>query len=87
VKRLGTGSRAEYKEPDEVADAVKRALFEANPQRRYMVVPNQREAEITIRKQLEQLVQLNENQPYAYSRDALVALLDAALAESKAAKP
>ncbi len=86
VKRLGTGSRAEYKEPDEVADAVKRALFDAKPQRRYMVVPNQREAEITIKKQIEQLVQLNENQPYSYSRDALVALIDAALAEAKAAQ-
>jgi NAD(P)-dependent dehydrogenase (short-subunit alcohol dehydrogenase family) len=86
VKRLGTGSRSEYKEPDEVADAVKRALFDAKPQRRYMVVPNQREAEITIKKQIEQLVQLNENQPYAYSRDALVALIDAAIAESKAAQ-
>ena len=43
-------------------------------------------AEITIKKQLEQLVQLNGNQPYAYSRDALVALLDAAIAESRSAK-
>jgi NAD(P)-dependent dehydrogenase (short-subunit alcohol dehydrogenase family) len=86
VKRLGSGSRSEYKEPDEVADAVKRALFDARPQRRYMVVPNQREAEITIKKQIEQLVQLNENQPYSYNREALVAMLDAALAESKAAR-
>lgn len=84
VQRLGTGGRSEYKEPDEVADAVKRALFDAKPQRRYMVVPNQREAEITIKKQIEQLVQLNENQPYAYSRDALVALIDAAIAQSTA---
>jgi hypothetical protein len=65
---------------------VKRALFDARPQRRYMVVPNQREAEITIKKQIEQLVQLNENQPYSYNREALVAMLDAALAESKAAR-
>jgi NAD(P)-dependent dehydrogenase (short-subunit alcohol dehydrogenase family) len=86
VKRLGSGSRSEYKEPDEVADAVKRALFDARPQRRYMVVPNQHEAEITIKKQIEQLVQLNENQPYSYNREALVAMLDAALAESKAAR-
>jgi len=86
VKRLGSGSRSEYKEPDEVADAVKRALFDARPQRRYMVVPNQREAEITIKKQIEQLVQLNENQPYSYNREALVAMLDAALAESRAAR-
>jgi NAD(P)-dependent dehydrogenase (short-subunit alcohol dehydrogenase family) len=84
--RLGTVDRSEYKEPDEVADAVKRALADAKPQRRYMVVPNQREAEITIRKQIEQLVQLNQNQPYSYSREALIAMLDAALADSKATR-
>lgn len=86
VKRLGSGSRSEYTEPDEVAAVVARALFDVKPQRRYMVVPNQREAEFTIKKQIEQLVQLNENQPYAYSRDALVALIDTAIAEAKAAR-
>ena len=84
--RLGSADRSEYKEPDEVATAAKHALFDAKPQRRYMVVPNQREAEITIKKQIQQLVQLNENQPYTYSREALVAMLDAALAEAKAAR-
>jgi hypothetical protein len=64
---------------------VKRALSDAKPQRRYMVVPNQQEAEITIQKQIQQLVQLNDNQPYAYSREALIAMLDAALAEAKSA--
>ena len=49
------------------------------PKRRYMVTPDQREAEITIRKQLEQLVQLNERQPYSYDRDTLVKMLDEAL--------
>ncbi len=84
--KLGSPDRSEYKEPDDVAAAAKRALFDAKPQRRYMVVPNQREAEITIKKQIQQLVQLNENQPYAYDRDALVGLLDAALAEAKAGR-
>lgn len=72
-----------YKEPDEVADAVEKALFEPKPKRRYLVVPNQRQAEITIRKQIEQLVQLNEGQPYTYDRDALVKMLDEALAGSR----
>jgi len=71
--------RSTYKEPDEVAAAVERALFEPEPKRRYMVVPDQQEAERTIRKQIEQLVQLNEGQPYAYDRAALVKMLDEAL--------
>jgi hypothetical protein len=49
-----------------------------------MVVPNQEEAEYTIRKQIEQLVQLNERQPYSYDRAALIRMLDEALARSAA---
>jgi NAD(P)-dependent dehydrogenase (short-subunit alcohol dehydrogenase family) len=75
--------RSKYKEPDEVAVAVAQALTEPTPKRRYMVVPNQQEAEYTIRKQIEQLVQLNEGQLYAYDRDELAKMLDAALATSR----
>jgi NAD(P)-dependent dehydrogenase (short-subunit alcohol dehydrogenase family) len=77
------GDRSKYKKPDEVAAAVEQALFEENPKHRYMVVPEQHEAEITIRKQVEQLVQLNEGQPYTYDRDALVKMLDEALATAR----
>jgi NAD(P)-dependent dehydrogenase (short-subunit alcohol dehydrogenase family) len=76
-------NRSKYKEPDEVAAAVAQALAEASPKRRYMVVPNQHEAELTLRKQIEQLVQLNEGQPYAYDRDELTKMLDAALVNSR----
>lgn len=79
----GRADRSNYKEPDEVAAAVEQALFEPEPKRRYMVVPNQEEAEITIRKQIEQLVQLNEGQPYAYDRTTLVKMLDEALATAR----
>ena len=80
--------RSKYKKPDEVAAAVELALFEDKPKRRYMVVPEQREAEVTIRKQIEQLVQLNEDHAYSYDRDALVKMLDEALAKARpAAKP
>jgi NAD(P)-dependent dehydrogenase (short-subunit alcohol dehydrogenase family) len=79
--------RSKYKQPDEVAAAVERALFETTPKRRYMVVPEQREAEFTIRKQIEQLVQLNEGQPYTYDRDALVKMLDEALVKARPRTP
>lgn len=80
----GIGDRSRYKQPDEVAEAVERALFEPDPRRRYMVVPNQQEAEVTIRKAIEELVQLNEGHAYTYSRDALVSMLEEAL---KTARP
>jgi NAD(P)-dependent dehydrogenase (short-subunit alcohol dehydrogenase family) len=87
AKRMGKDNRmadrGKYKKPDEVAAAVELALFEAAPKRRYMVTPDQREAEITIRKQIEQLVQLNEGQPYTYERDVLVKMLDEALATAR----
>jgi NAD(P)-dependent dehydrogenase (short-subunit alcohol dehydrogenase family) len=87
AKRTGVETRftdrTKYKEPDEVAVATERALFEPIPKRRYLVVPEQREAEFTIRKQIDQLVQLNEGQPYTYDREALVKMLDEALAQSR----
>ena len=75
--------RSQYKQPDEVSAALMHALFDENPKRRYMVVPNQREAEITISKAIEELVQLNEGHEYSYNREALIAMLDEALATSE----
>ena len=45
------------------------------------VVPNAEEAGVTLGKQIEELVQLNEWHAYKYSRDELVEMLDAALAQ------
>ncbi len=78
----GPVDRTQFKEPDEVAEAVVHALFDENPKRRYMVVPNQREAEITIRQAIRELVQLNEGHTYSYDRESLIAMLDEALAAS-----
>lgn len=75
--------RSQYKEPDEVADAVEKALFEPSPKRRYMVTPNQDEAEWAVGSLIGQLVQVNEGQPYTYSRDQLVKMLDEALAHAR----
>jgi NAD(P)-dependent dehydrogenase (short-subunit alcohol dehydrogenase family) len=76
----GTAERElALKEPDEVSDAFMHALFSDKPKRRYMVVPNADEADITIRKAVEELVQLNEWQAYSYDRDELVKMLDEAL--------
>ncbi len=62
------------------------ALFDDKPLRRYMVVPNEQEAGWTIGKAVEELVQLNEGQAYAYSREQLIAMLDAAMAGDDAAE-
>lgn len=69
-------------EPDDVAAAVEKALADQKPKRRYLVVPNQKEAEWTIRRQIEQLVELNDDQQYSYDRAALIRMLDESLAKS-----
>ena len=74
------GDRSQYKEPDEVAEAVYHALFDPTPKMRYMVVPNQNEAEWTIRKAIQELVELNQDHAFSYDRDALIEMLDEALA-------
>lgn len=68
-----------YKEPDEVSEAFMHALFDNDPLRRYVVVPNAEEQAFTIRTKVNELVQLNQWGPYRYSRDQLIELLDEAL--------
>lgn len=72
--------RAQYKEPDEVSAAAVHFMTSDAPLKRYMVVPDANEAEMTIRRAMQELVQLNEWQAYKYDRDALVKMLDEALA-------
>ena len=74
------GDRSQYKEPDEVAEAAVHALFAEKPLRRYMVVPEEKEARWTVGQQIRELVQLNEWQAYSYTRDELIAMLDATMA-------
>jgi NAD(P)-dependent dehydrogenase (short-subunit alcohol dehydrogenase family) len=72
--------RGQYKEPDEVAVAYLDFLTTDSPKRRYLVVPNEQEANVTIRAHIRRLVQLNEDQPYEFTRDELMAMIDEAMA-------
>ena len=73
--------RSQYKEPDDVAEAALHFLTSDTPKKRYMVVPNQREAQITIRQILREMVQLNHGQPFSYNREQLVEMLDEVIKE------
>lgn len=73
--------RSKYPEPDAVADAALHALSDEHPKHRYMVVPEQKEAEWTIKKAIQELVQLNQGHAYSYDRAALIEMLDAELAQ------
>lgn len=69
-------SNEAMKDPLEVARAVLHLMSDDTPKRRYMVTPNAEQAVMTIRAAMARTLQLNEGQPYSYSRDELVALLD-----------
>ena len=79
-------SELSLKEPDEDSEAFMHALFDDDPLRRYMVVPNAEEQEMIIRTKANELVQLNQWGPYRYRRDQLVALLDDALSGDAASE-
>lgn len=83
----GPLDRSQYEEPDDVALAALDFLTSDSPKRRYMVVPNQLEADITVRQALLEVVQLNEGHRFTYTRDQLVEMLDQALGEATAAIP
>jgi NAD(P)-dependent dehydrogenase (short-subunit alcohol dehydrogenase family) len=77
------GGYDNYPEPDDVANAALHALSNDAPQMRYMVVPAARQAEVTIRKAIDELVQLNQGHKFSYDREALIKMIDESLARHK----
>ena len=71
----------DHGDPAEVADAVMKALFDDNPKPRYLTVPTQEQAYWTINRAIERMVEQNHDHKYSYDREALIEMLDAALAK------
>jgi NAD(P)-dependent dehydrogenase (short-subunit alcohol dehydrogenase family) len=78
----GPLDRSQFQAPDDVARAALEFMTTETPRRRYMVVPNRAEAEITIRGILQEMAQLNGGHRYSFSRDELVGMLDDALGQA-----
>lgn len=72
--------RAHHADPRPVADAVVDFMSTDQPRLRYLVTPNEREADFAMRSALKRVVELNQGQPYALSRPELIAMLDQLLA-------
>jgi NAD(P)-dependent dehydrogenase (short-subunit alcohol dehydrogenase family) len=68
--------------PDDVADAVLDAMTSPTPRMRYLVVPAANQAAVVIRKLMEEIAQMNDGQKFRYDRDALVKMLDEAIARA-----
>lgn len=75
--------RTQYLEPTPVAEAFLSFLNSKDPQRRYMVVPNQGEAMFTVNSAMRRLVQLNGEQEHSFTREQLIEMLDLAIAAEK----
>jgi NAD(P)-dependent dehydrogenase (short-subunit alcohol dehydrogenase family) len=75
--------RSMYKEPDEVSAAIMGALFDESPKPNYLVVPNEREAGWTIRRIIQEMAELNADQPYTYSDDELIQMVREATAAQR----
>ncbi len=75
-----TTTLAQSGDPNEVAETVMQALFDENPKPRYMIVPNQEQAQWTINRAIERVVEQNSDQKYSYDREALIEMLDKAMA-------
>ena len=76
-----SGDRTRYKEPYEVAAAMKHALFDPKPRLRYMVVPDKGEAGWAIGASIARLVQRNEGHEHSFSRDEIIKMIDDAIAK------
>ena len=72
---------SDHGDPMEVAAAVMKALFDDNPKPRYLIVPTQEQAYWTISRAIERMLEQNHDQKFSYDREALIELLDAALAK------
>jgi NAD(P)-dependent dehydrogenase (short-subunit alcohol dehydrogenase family) len=73
---LAGGDLSMMKGPEDIVARVEHALFDENPQQRYMVVGDPERADRTMRAMLHRMLQLNENQAYSYDREGLIKLLD-----------
>jgi len=62
--------------PALVSNAIQHALFDAKPKEHYLVVSNQFEAMITIGKAFEELLNLNTEHEFSYTREQLISMMD-----------
>ncbi|MRX27204.1 SDR family oxidoreductase [Kangiella sp. HZ709] len=78
-----TEDRSNHKEPVDVANAIIDAVSSESPKLRYMVVPVEQEATLTLQASFNRIIELNKKQPFEQNRKALIEMLDIALSQHK----
>ncbi|AIY67499.1 SDR family oxidoreductase [Pseudoalteromonas piratica] len=67
--------RSRFKAPDDVANAVVKALFDETPHLRYLVVPNEQEAMLPIKNTLKKVAELNASHAFTFDKKQMLAWL------------
>ncbi len=80
---LSGGDLSSMNGPEMIVERTEHALFDKNPQQRYMVVGDPGRADRTMRALLQRMLQLNSNQKFSYDREGLIKLLDEELNKIK----
>lgn len=75
--------RSHHLEPKPVADAVYNFMVSDSPQFRYLVTPNQAEADMTIKRSLQKVIEMNRGQLYKMSNEAMLDYVKSLLAEAQ----
>jgi NAD(P)-dependent dehydrogenase (short-subunit alcohol dehydrogenase family) len=83
LEKFTNANRSHFKEPDEVASAVIKALFDEKASLRYLVVPTRKGAIFPIKNILAKAVHINEQQEYKFKRSQLIEWLDEALKDNE----
>ena len=78
-----TEDRSNHQSPNAVSQAVLHALFSEKPKSRYMVVPVEREAKMTIKAALKKVIELNHGQQFSYDEATLVSMLKEQITSSQ----
>lgn len=86
-ERLASDEPPSAPAPVPVAEAIEHALFAESPKEHYLVVSDPIEAQITIGKAFEELLHLNHDHPYSYSREDLIKMMDSEAAIVRGDKP
>lgn len=86
-ERLSSDELSPAPTPVPVADAISHALFNEKPKEHYLVASESVEAQLTIGKAFEELLHLNYDQPYSYSREDLIKMMDSEAAVVRGEKP
>jgi NAD(P)-dependent dehydrogenase (short-subunit alcohol dehydrogenase family) len=73
---IAEGGVSDETPPDRVVDAIQHALFDDSPKEHYLVVPEPFQAMITIGKAMEELLHLNQDHEYSYTREQLIEMMD-----------